>query len=88
LRSTFSGRLFDVHSVATHCDEQFAGRGQEISNVWRQKQLEYTWLRSLMNRYIPFEQVTEEALRFTLRHLKLELDENGGNESWGSHTLH
>jgi len=69
------GTLFDVHSVATRCDEQFAGRGQEISNVWRQKQLEYTWLRSLMNRYIPFEQVTEEALRFTLRHLKLELDE-------------
>jgi len=69
------GTLFDVHSVAARCDEQLAGRGQEISNVWRQKQLEYTWLRSLMNRYVPFEQVTEEALRFTLRHLKLELDD-------------
>jgi 2-haloacid dehalogenase len=69
------GTLFDVHSVAVQCDEQFPGRGQEISNVWRQKQLEYTWLRSLMNRYIPFEHVTEEALRFTIRHLGLELDE-------------
>ncbi|CAN7779829.1 haloacid dehalogenase type II [Paraburkholderia sp. SIMBA_054] len=69
------GTLFDVHSVAVQCDEQFPGRGQEISNVWRQKQLEYTWLRSLMNRYIPFEHVTEETLRFTIRHLGLELDE-------------
>jgi 2-haloacid dehalogenase len=69
------GTLFDVHSVAVQCDEHFPGRGQEISNVWRQKQLEYTWLRSLMNRYIPFEHVTEEALRFTIRHLGLELDE-------------
>ncbi|SKD00815.1 2-haloalkanoic acid dehalogenase, type II [Burkholderia sp. CF099] len=69
------GTLFDVHSVSVQCDEQFAGRGQQISNVWRQKQLEYTWLRSLMNRYIPFEHVTEEALRFTIRHLGLELDE-------------
>ncbi|BCG01896.1 haloacid dehalogenase (plasmid) [Paraburkholderia sp. PGU19] len=69
------GTLFDVHSVAVQCDAQFPGRGQEISNVWRQKQLEYTWLRSLMNRYIPFEHVTEEALRFTIRHLGLELDE-------------
>lgn len=72
------GTLFDVHSVASRCDGQFPGRGQEISNVWRQKQLEYTWLRSLMNRYIPFEQVTEEALRFACRHLGLELDEHTG----------
>ncbi|SIT41313.1 2-haloalkanoic acid dehalogenase [Paraburkholderia piptadeniae] len=70
------GTLFDVHSVSSRCDEQFPGRGQEISNVWRQKQLEYTWLRSLMNRYIPFEHVTEEALRYTSRHLGLALDDN------------
>jgi 2-haloacid dehalogenase len=69
------GTLFDVHSVAGRCDEQFPGRGREISNVWRQKQLEYTWLRSLMKRYVPFEHVTEEALRFTCRQLGLELDE-------------
>lgn len=68
------GTLFDVHSVASRCDEQFPGRGQEISNVWRQKQLEYTWLRSLMNRYIPFEHVTEEALCYACRHLGLSLD--------------
>ncbi|MEI5996513.1 haloacid dehalogenase type II [Paraburkholderia bengalensis] len=69
------GTLFDVHSVASKCDVAFPGRGQEISNVWRQKQLEYTWLRSLMNRYIPFEHVTEEALQYATRHLGLALDE-------------
>ncbi len=69
------GTLFDVHSVVDRCDEQFPGRGREISTVWRQKQLEYTWLRSLMNRYVSFEQATEDALRYTCRHLGLDLGE-------------
>ncbi len=68
------GTLYDVHSVVARCDEQFPGRGREISAIWRQKQLEYTWLRSLMNRYVTFEQATEDALRFTCRHLRLDLD--------------
>ncbi|MFM0340560.1 haloacid dehalogenase type II [Paraburkholderia fungorum] len=67
------GTLFDVHSVVDRCDEQFPGRGREISALWRQKQLEYTWLRSLMNRYVTFEQATEDALRYTCRHLGLDL---------------
>jgi 2-haloacid dehalogenase len=67
------GTLFDVHSVVDRCDEQFPGRGREISALWRQKQLEYTWLRSLMNRYVTFEQATEDALRYTCRHLRLDL---------------
>jgi 2-haloacid dehalogenase len=69
------GTLFDVHSVVNRCDERFPGRGREISTMWRQKQLEYTWLRSLMNRYVTFEQATEDALRFTCRYLRLDLDE-------------
>jgi 2-haloacid dehalogenase len=69
------GTLYDVHSVVARCDQQFPGRGREISALWRQKQLEYTWLRSLMNRYVTFEQATEDALRFTCRHLRLELDD-------------
>jgi 2-haloacid dehalogenase len=68
------GTLYDVHSVVARCDQQFPGRGREISTLWRQKQLEYTWLRSLMNRYVTFEQATEDALRFTCRHLGLDLD--------------
>jgi 2-haloacid dehalogenase len=69
------GTLFDVHSVVERCDEQFPGRGREISTVWRQKQLEYTWLRSLMNRYVTFEQATEDALRYTCRYLGLNLSD-------------
>jgi 2-haloacid dehalogenase len=68
------GTLFDVHSMVGRCDAYFPGHGRELSALWRQKQLEYTWLRSLMNRYVNFEQVTAEALRFTCRHLNLDLD--------------
>lgn len=68
------GTLFDVHSVAARCDDAYPGRGREISALWRQKQLEYTWLRSLMNRYVDFEQATADALRYTCRQLGLTLD--------------
>jgi len=68
------GTLFDVHSVIE------AGRSvtpdpQALSTLWRQKQLEYTWLRSLMGRYEDFWAVTEEALRFALRRLGIAASE-------------
>jgi len=69
------GTLYDVHSVVARCDELLPGRGREISNLWRQKQFEYTWLRSLMNRYVTFERATEDALRYTCRHLRFALDD-------------
>jgi len=64
------GTLFDVHSVVE------AGRAltqdpQALSLLWRQKQLEYTWLRTLMGRYEDFWAVTEAALRFALQRLGL-----------------
>ena len=68
------GTLYDVHSVAVLCDSYHPGRGREISAVWRQKQLEYTWLRSLMGQYVDFEQATHDALVFTSGQLKLPLD--------------
>jgi 2-haloacid dehalogenase len=67
------GTLYDVHSVVTACDRQYPGRGREISVLWRQKQLEYTWLRSLMGRYENFEKATHDALGFTCRQLGLDL---------------
>jgi 2-haloacid dehalogenase len=70
------GTLYDVHSVARHCSEHFPGRGLEISMIWRQKQLEYTWLRSLMGHYLPFEEATDDALRYTCAHLKLTLTDD------------
>lgn len=68
------GTLYDVHSVASACDECYPGRGREISILWRQKQLEYTWLRSLMGQYVDFEQATADSLVYTGNHLQLELD--------------
>jgi len=67
------GTLFDVHSVVE------AGRAvtddpEALSALWRQKQLEYTWLRSLMGRYEDFWAVTEAALVFTGRRLGIPLD--------------
>src|SRR6185295_6361400 len=45
------GTLFDVHSVVALCNELFPGHGDALSQRWRAKQLEYSWLLSLMGRY-------------------------------------
>ena len=66
------GTLFDVHSVIATCDEVFPGKGAALSQLWRARQLEYTWLRSLMGRYEDFWQVTESALMFACRSLSLD----------------
>ena len=68
------GTLFDVHSVAQRCETFWPGHGAAVSQLWRAKQLEYTWQRSLMRRYAPFSQVTREALAFTCESLQLRLD--------------
>jgi 2-haloacid dehalogenase len=68
------GTLFDVHSVVGRCNELFAGRGAALSQLWRTKQLEYTWLRSLMGRYEDFAAVTRGALRYATAALGLECD--------------
>ena len=65
------GTLFNVHSVVALCDRKFPGRGVELSGLWRAKQLEYTWLRSLSGRYEDFWMVTESALSFACRSLNL-----------------
>ncbi len=69
------GTLYNVHSVAAGCEALYPQRGSEISLLWRQKQLEYTWLRSLMGEYRDFEQATRDALVYTCRHLRLALDD-------------
>jgi 2-haloacid dehalogenase len=69
------GTLFDVHSVSALCDELWPGHGAELSQLWRTKQLEYTWLRSLMGRYEDFASVTEAGLRYACAALKLPYDD-------------
>jgi 2-haloacid dehalogenase len=67
------GTLFDVHSVARRCESFWPSRGAALSQAWRAKQLEYTWLRSLMGRYCPFSQVTRDALAYACEALRLQL---------------
>jgi len=65
------GTLFDVHSVIAACEQNFPGQGAALSGLWRAKQLEYTWLRSLMGRYEDFWNVTESGLVFACKNLGL-----------------
>ena len=65
------GTLFDVYSLSEKTERVFPGRGVEVSRLWRQKQLEYTWLRSLMGNYTDFDQITEDALRYTMASLQI-----------------
>lgn len=74
------GTLFDVHSVIAVCNRKFPGQGAELSRLWRAKQLEYTWLRSLMGRYEDFWMVTESALVFACRSLGLACPAETGRD--------
>jgi 2-haloacid dehalogenase len=69
------GTLFDVHSVVTALKEVTAD-AEAVSLLWRTKQLEYTWLRSLMGRYVDFWLVTDEALRFALKRFGIKVTAN------------
>jgi 2-haloacid dehalogenase len=68
------GTLYDVQSVAEITEEAFPGYGEMITQIWRIKQLEYSWLRSLMQRYRDFSVITRESLAYTLRVLGLQYD--------------
>lgn len=69
------GTLFDVHSVSRLAETLFPGKGAALSVAWRSKQLEYTWLRSLMGRYEDFSRVTQSALEWSFESLGLEADD-------------
>jgi 2-haloacid dehalogenase len=69
------GTLYDVQSVADVTEQAFPGYGDLITQIWRIKQLEYSWLRSLMQRYQEFSAVTRESLAYTLRVLGLTHDD-------------
>ena len=60
------GTLFDVHSAVARHRERIGRPADALSGLWRRKQLEYAWLRSLMNRHADFATVTEEALDHAL----------------------
>ena len=67
------GTLFDVHSVASLAQQLYPGQGEALSLLWRQKQLEYSWLRAMSGRYKPFWEITRDALRYAAARLRLDL---------------
>jgi 2-haloacid dehalogenase len=68
------GTLYDVQSIGAATEAAFPGHGDYITQVWRLKQLEYTWLRSLMRRYEDFRVVTRDSLDYTLGTIGLTAD--------------
>jgi 2-haloacid dehalogenase len=68
------GTLFDVFSVTSLCEEIFPGNGKALATLWRSKQLQYTLLRSMMDRYKDFWHVTQDGLVYAARALGLHLD--------------
>lgn len=74
------GTLYDVHSVRSRADALFPDQGDALSQLWRAKQLEYTWLRALSERYVDFARVTEDALRYAAKRLGLVLSDAARGE--------
>jgi len=63
------GTLFDFNSAVAHCRDALGEQADTLSKIWREKQLQYTWLRSLMGRHKDFWQVTGDALDFAMNSL-------------------
>ena len=66
------GTLFDVNSAAEKCKDKIGDRWEGFANYWRTTQLEYTWLRSLMNRHKDFRQITEDSLDKSMMIFKID----------------
>ena len=66
------GTLFDVNSAAKKCKEKIGDKWENFANYWRTTQLEYTWLRSLMNRHKDFWKVTEDSLDKSMQVFKID----------------
>jgi 2-haloacid dehalogenase len=65
--------VFDLRPVGALVERIFPGRGEELGALWRTRQFEYTWLRTVGHQYVDFWEVTEAALVFSCKSLKLEL---------------
>lgn len=70
------GTLFDVYSVGALAEQLYPGKGDALAALWRQKQIEYSFLRTLSGRYKPFLEVTEDGLAFAAKKLGLALGDS------------
>ncbi len=68
------GTLFDVNSAAEKCKSKIGDKWEDFADYWRTTQLEYTWLRSLMNRHKNFWQITQDSLEKSMK--VFEIDES------------
>jgi 2-haloacid dehalogenase len=66
------GTLFDVNSAAEKYKDKIGDKWESFANYWRTTQLEYTWLRSLMDRHKDFWQVTEDSLDKSMKAFKID----------------
>ena len=67
------GTLFDVNSAAEKCKDKIGSKWEPFANFWRTTQLEYTWLRSLMERHKNFWQITEDSLDKSMKAFNIDL---------------
>ncbi|MEK9725202.1 MAG: haloacid dehalogenase type II [Rhodospirillaceae bacterium] len=66
------GTLFDFAAAAARHKGALGDKEKPLSDMWRVRQLEYSWLRSLMGEYVPFWQVTQDALDYAMAALKID----------------
>src|SRR6202521_670396 len=67
------GTLFDVFSVTALCEQLFPGGGNQLAQIWRAKQLQYSLLRTTMGRHRDFWGLTEDGLVWAAKNLQLDL---------------
>jgi 2-haloacid dehalogenase len=79
------GTLFDVYSIGALAERLFPKRGAVLAELWRDKQIEYTRLRTMCSMYKPFWEVTQDALVFACKKLKLDLTLDAQNLLMGQY---
>lgn len=79
------GTLFDVYSIRELGEKLFPGRGMALAELWRDKQIEYTRLRTMCSMYKPFWEVTQDALVFSCNKLGLALTLDAQNALMGQY---
>ncbi len=69
------GTLLDISSIDQKLVWEFGNKGIELGTTWRSKQLEYSWLCQIMERYQPFSHITRAALQYALNKCAIEVDD-------------
>jgi len=77
--------IFDTRPVFALADQLFRDHGAELSNQWRTRQFEYTWLRIAAQRYVDFWQVTSDALTYAANKVKVDISTQQHNELMGTY---